>query len=180
MSYSTYTIPPTTGVTMAFGGGTMQSIWDGVLSYAGPAQALATAIGASVKNAATSSELGGKFAGLGSTDPQPWVVQFPSGAWYFAGVSINQQVEANEKVMGVRTAEYPGDWKPQPDGSLLWVPKPLIVAPPAPTPAAPGADAATWANSVMNAGQGYLAGDRQTLLETHRLLVALAAKAGII
>lgn len=151
MSYPKYITPPMTGLTWSSGGGTLQSIYEGMLSYQTDAQAYATAIGAKLINGATDTTLGLKFSGINPTDAaQPWIVQWNTGGpWAFAGIAIDQQVGATLAVIGTPSTQYPGTWNEQPSGLWLFVPSPVVVAVPTPAPSNSAADLAGW-EAAMN------------------------------
>lgn len=146
MSYQPYIKPPMTGITWASGGGTLQPIFDGVLSYQADAQKYADAIGAKLINGATDTTLGLKFSGVNPSDAaQPWFVQWnPGGPWAFAGIAINQQAQATFNLIGSATTQYPGTWQEQVSGVWLFIPNPAVTAAPAPVVSNSG-DAASWA-----------------------------------
>ena len=152
-TYKPYQKPSITGITMALGQGTQQAIYDGVLSYQPDVERYADAIGASAVNALETPATGLTFGGplAFSSDPtvaQPWMVTWDGKTFFFAGPDIIRQIAATKAVMGVATAEYPGTYEKQSDGTWDFIPQPVATPAPVPVVANP-ADVAGW-NAAMN------------------------------
>ena len=132
MSFTPYVDPPFSSILFVSGTGAPQAAYDGVLSYQADAAAYAKAIGATLFNAATDPRF--TFVGVKPTDAaQPWAVEWGTGGSnFFAGIAINQQVEATYLLIGTKTTQYPGTWGEATSGVWLFTPQPLtpVVVPP--------------------------------------------------